>query len=202
MRKLGSGALVVAGLFFGQAAYSQQNQAGQSRFSYPQTMIFGQRLTDVHEAPVASFSTDYIYTFTDSQTGHNRSLMGWSAMPSVHLEKHLALQGDFAGQYVRSVYPGENRLYMAAGLRDTFAPRSRFTPFVYAEGGEVRLTSQLSHNSDWNPIVRGGLGLEHKITRGLAFQLIPGEYTGQQLDNHEWEHSFTSRAGITFDLYK
>ena len=202
MLKLISYALAIVGLLFGQAAYSQQDQPGQSRFSYPQTMIFGQRISDVHETPVASFSTDYIYTFTDSQTGHNRSLMGWSAMPAVHLVRHLELQGDFVGEYVRSIYPGQNRLSMSAGLRYTLAPRSRFTPFFYGEGGEVRLTSQANHNSDWNPIVRGGLGLEHKVSRGIAFQLIPGEYTGQQLDNHEWEHSFTARAGITFNLYK
>ena len=166
-------------------------------------MFFGERVKDVHDNPVASFTAGYIYTFTDSQTGHNRSLMGWSAMPEVRLSKYLDLQADFSGLYVRSVYPGENRFVAVAGPRYTFAPRARFTPFVYGEGGEVRLTGQGTPGiSDWNPIVRGGLGLEHKISRGIAFQLIPGEYTGQQLDDHSWEHSFSARAGITFNLYR
>ncbi len=165
-------------------------------------MIFGTRAVGPHETPVGSFTAGYIYTFTDSQTGHNRSLMGWSAVPEVRFYKNLGLQADFEGQYVRSVYPAENRFITAAGFRYTFAPRSRFTPFVYGEGGEVRLTTQANHSSDWNPIVKGGIGFEHKVTRGIAFQLIPGEYYGQQLDDHTWQHSFAARAGFTFNLYR
>lgn len=165
-------------------------------------MLFGARDHDVHENPVASFTASYVYTFTDSQHGNNRSLMGWSAVPEVRLTKYIDMQGDFEGLYVRSVYPGENRFLIAAGPRYTFAPHSRFTPFIFAEGGEVRLTSQANHNSDWNPVVKGGIGLQHKISRGIAFQLIPGEYMGQQLDDHTWEHSFVARAGLTFNLYK
>ena len=169
---------------------------------FPTGRLFGERIKDVHQNPVASFTAGYVYTFTDSQTGNNRSIMGWSAMPEVRLAKYFDLQADFQGLYVRSVYPGQNKFVAAAGPRFTFAPRSRFTPFVYAEGGEVRLTNQFSRDDDWNPIVKGGFGFEHKLSRGIALQLIPGEYTGQQLDNHLWEDSYSARAGITFDLYK
>jgi len=186
-----------------QEPASAPSSPAESRRSYfSGDRFFGERTKDLHENPVASFTAGYIYTFTDSQVGNNRSLMGWSAMPEVRLAKYFDLQADFDGLYVRSIYPSENRFIAAAGPRYTFAPRARFTPFVYAEGGEVRLTSQASHDSDWNPLVKGGIGLEHKITSGIAFQLIPGEYTGQQLDNHSWEHSYSARAGITFNLYR
>lgn len=155
-----------------------------------------------HRSPVGSVTTGYIYTFTDSQTGHNRSLMGWSAVPELRVYKAIGLQTEFTGLYVRSVYPGENRFVVAAGPRYTFAPHTRFTPFIYAEGGEMRSTSQADHVSDWDPIVKGGFGFERKIAGGLAFQLIPGEYVGEQLDDHSWEHSYSARAGITFNLYR
>jgi hypothetical protein len=165
-------------------------------------MFLGPRELGGNKAPVGSFTAGYIFTFTDSQTGHNRSLMGWSAVPEVTLYKTIGLQTEFSGLYVRSVYPGENRFLAAAGPRYTFAPRSRFTPFVYAEAGEMRSTSQATRDSDWNPVVKGGFGFEHKIAGGIAFQLIPGEYVGEQLDDHSWEHSFSARAGITFNLYR
>lgn len=169
---------------------------------YDSGMIFGERIKNPGQRPAASFTAGYVYTFTDSQHGHNRSLMGWSAVQQVRLLGNVGLQADFQGLYVRSVYPGENRFLALAGPRYTLAPRSRFTPFVYAEGGEVRLTSQANHNSDWNPVVKGGFGFEHKLSHGIAIQIIPGEYMGQLLDDHTIEHSYSARGGITFNLYR
>ena len=197
-----------AGLDSSAAAQDANSSAPQTppptsrRGYFGRDMIFGQPAMGPHESPVGSFTAGYIYTFTDSQTGHNRSLMGWSAVPEVRLYRTIGLQADFTGLYVRSVYPGENRFLAAAGPRYTFAPRSRFTPFIYAEGGEMRSTTQANNSSDWNPIVKGGIGFEHKVSHGIALQLIPGEYFGEQLDDHSWQHSFSARAGITFNLYK
>jgi hypothetical protein len=154
------------------------------------------------QAPVGSFTASYVYVFNDAQNGHNRSLMGWSAIPEVNFTRHLGFEGDFASLYVRSVYPGQGRFLMAAGPRFNFAPRSKVTPFIFAEGGEMRLTTQFSPIKDWNPVAKGGFGFEYRVTRGIAMTLVPGEYLGQYQDNGEWNHSFTSRAGITFNLYR
>ena len=151
-------------------------------------------------APVGSLTTSYVYVFNDAQNGHNRSLMGWSVVPEVNLVKHFGLEGDFASLYVRSVYPGQTRFIAAAGPRYTFAPRSKVTPFIFAEGGEMRLSSQRSLAKDWNPVAKGGFGLEYRVSRGFAMTLVPGEYLGQYQDNGEWNHSFTSRVGLTFNL--
>jgi len=156
----------------------------------------------VHDAPVASFTASYVYQYAPNYVGADRSLMGWSATPEVNFTKYLGLQAEFTGLYMRSVYPGQNRLMMAAGPRFTFAPHSKFTPFVFAEGGEIRATQQLSDVSDWNPVATGGIGVNYKISRGIAFQLIPGEYVGQVQDDGTWNHSFMTKAGITFNLYK
>jgi hypothetical protein len=156
----------------------------------------------VHDAPVASFTASYVYQYAPDYVGANRSLMGWSATPEVNFTKYLGLQAEFTGLYMRSVYPAQNRLMMAAGPRFTFAPHAKFTPFVFAEGGEIRATRQLSDVSDWNPVATGGIGVNYKISRGIAFQLIPGEYVGQIQDDGSWNHSFMTKAGVTFNLYK
>ena len=154
------------------------------------------------QSPRATFTENFIYVFNDAQDGHNHSLMGWSVVPQVKLVKHIGFQGEVASLYVRSVYPGQSRFLMASGPRFTFAPRSRFTPFVFAEGGEMRLTTQHSPIKDWNPVAMGGFGFAYRASRNLAFTLVPGEYLGQHQDDGSWNHSFASRVGITFNLFQ
>jgi hypothetical protein len=155
-----------------------------------------------HDTPVGSFTASYVYQYAPNEDGANRSLMGWSATPEVNFTKYIGLQAEFTSLYMRSVYPGQSRLMMAAGPRFTFAPHSKLTPFAFAEAGQMRSTAQLSDVSDWNTVAAGGIGFDYKVTRGMAFQLIPGEYVGQQMDNGDWNHTFMSKAGITFNLYK
>lgn len=150
--------------------------------------------------PKGSVTESFVYVFNDAQDGHNRSLMGWSVVPEVNLAKHFGFQADFVSLYVRSIYPGQTRFIVAAGPKYTFAPRSRFTPFIFAEGGEMRLSSKGTLAKDWNPIVKGGFGFEHRISNRFAMTLVPGEYLGQYQDDGSWNHSFTARAGITFNL--
>ena len=155
-----------------------------------------------HDTPVGSFTASYVYQYAPNYVGADRSLMGWSATPEVNFTKYLGLQAEFTSLYMRSVYPGQSRLLMAAGPRFTFAPHSKLTPFAFAEGGQIRSTQKLSDVTDWNTVATGGIGFDYKISRGIAFQLIPGEYVGEQLDNGDWNHSFMSKAGITFNFYR
>ncbi|HEV2619668.1 MAG TPA: hypothetical protein VGU23_06980 [Acidobacteriaceae bacterium] len=141
-----------------------------------------------------------VYVFNDAQYGHNRSMFGWSAVPEMNVTGHLGLQGDFVSLYVRSVYPGQTRFIAAAGPRYTFAPRASFTPFVFAEGGEMRLSVQRSIVKDWNPVVKGGFGFDRRMGDRFAVTLVPGEYLGQVQDDGSWNHSFTARLGLTFDV--
>jgi hypothetical protein len=155
-----------------------------------------------HDTPQATFTASYVYQYAPNEDGANRSLMGWSATPEVNFTKYLGLQAEFTSLYMRSVYPGQSRLMMAAGPRFTFAPHSKMTPFVFAEAGQMRSTQQLSDVSDWNTVATGGIGVDYKLTKGVAFQLIPGEYVAQQTDSGDWNHTFMTKAGITFNLYR
>ncbi|MDX6456628.1 MAG: hypothetical protein QOE55_325 [Acidobacteriaceae bacterium] len=155
-----------------------------------------------HDAPAGSLTASYVYQYAPDLVGANRSLMGWSVTPEVNFKKYLGLQAEFTSLYMRGVYPGQSRLIMAAGPRFNFAPHSRFSPFAFAEGGEVRATTKANDIADWNPVVSGGIGVNYKLSRSVAFQLIPGQYVAQLQDDHNWNHSFMSKAGITFNLYK
>jgi hypothetical protein len=118
----------------------------------------------------------------------------------MNLWEHFGLQGDISDLYVRSVYPGENRFMLTGGPRYTFAPRSTmFTLFLFAEGGNMRLTTQYNSARDWNPVVLGGFGFEDRVTRGLSVTLIPGEYLGQRQDDGSRNHSFSARLGLTWN---
>ena len=154
----------------------------------------------IRQVPAGSLTASYAYVYTDSQEGSNRSLMGWSVVPELRVFRNIGFQGDFTSLYVKSVYPGQSRFLIAAGPRYTLAPRARLTPFVFAEGGEMRLTQQNVQGSDWNPVAKGGIGVSYKLSHDFAFQLIPGEYLGQYQDNGEWQHSFTARAGFTLNF--
>jgi hypothetical protein len=156
----------------------------------------------LHDAPVGTFTASYVYQYAPDLVGADRSLMGWSATPEVNFTKHLGLQAEFTGLYMRGVFPGQSRLMMAAGPRFTFTPHRRITPFAFIEGGEVRATTKGNDISDWNPVASGGIGFDYKISRGVSFQLIPGQYVAQLQDDHDWNHSFMTKAGITFNLYK
>jgi len=166
------------------------------------TMTYAQAIpnTPNNRTLVGSLTESMVYVFNDAQYGHNLSMFGWSAVPEVNLTRHLGFQADFTSLYVRSVYPGQTKFVAAAGPKFTFAPRYKVTPFIFAEGGEMRLSAQHSLIKDWNPVGKGGFGFEYRVSRGLSLTLVPGEYLGQYLDNGAWNHSFTSRAGITFNF--
>jgi len=155
------------------------------------------------KAPVASVAMHANYMFQTSPYVGNRSFVGWSVVPTVYLKHGFGFQADFTSLYMRSVVVGEKRLLIAAGPKYTFAPRSHFTPFVYGEGGMMRTTTKANNVADWNPVAKGGIGFDFKGVHGIGFQLIPGEYTGEKVEwRDQWNHNFSARAGIVFNLYK
>lgn len=154
------------------------------------------------KAPVGSFAATFTYEGLGQIAGHPRTLMGWTATPEINFTKHLGLQADFTSLYVRSIYPGQTRLLIAAGPRINLAPRSKVTPFIFMEGGEVRLSTKANSIKDWNPVAKGGIGFDYKIAHGFGFQLIPGEYIAQYNSNDTWTHNFSARAGVVFSFFK
>ncbi|HTF68224.1 MAG TPA: hypothetical protein VK638_36660 [Edaphobacter sp.] len=194
---------------------AQTPDASSSSSSAPSIMHFqtadagsstGTTRTSHHQAPVASFAIHYNYAFQTSPYMGNRSLMGWSVLPEVNLTHHIGFQADFTALTTRGVNVDENLLLIAAGPRYTLAPRSRFTPFIYGEGGEMRSRSSaaaVSNVVDWNPATRAGIGFDLKSKHGIGFEIIPAEYIGEKVEwRDQWNHSFSARAGIVFNLYR
>jgi hypothetical protein len=153
------------------------------------------------KGPLGSVSENFIYMYAPGEYGANRSLMGWSVVPSLTPVHGLGLQADFESLYMRTVYPGQSWLSMTAGPRFNMAPRARFTPFIFAEAGEMRLESQYKRNVDWEPVAKGGFGFESRLSNNFGITLVPGEWTGIRYDyNGSWNQNFTARVGITFYL--
>jgi hypothetical protein len=164
--------------------------------AYSQAVPFDQR------GPIASLTTSASYIYGEPQVGQNKNLWGWSAVPEVKLARHFGVQAEFASYYMGSIYPGQSRLLIAAGPRYDFKPVSKVTPFIFGEGGEMRLTFQRSLYRDWDPVAKAGVGLEYRLSRGIALTLVPGEFLAHFQDDGARTYSFTSRAGITFNLYR
>ncbi len=156
----------------------------------------------VKDAPIGTFTASYVYQYAPNYVGANRSLMGWSITPEVNFTSHLGLQAEFTGLYVNGINIQENRLIIAAGPRYNFAPHSRLSPFAFGEAGQIRETSGASRITNWNTLASGGFGVDYKLSRSFSFQLIPGQYIAQVVDDGTWNHSFMTKAGITFNLYK
>jgi hypothetical protein len=155
-----------------------------------------------HNTPAISITASGAYVFNDAQYGHNRSWFGWSVVPDLNVTRHLGQQAEFTSFYVRSAYPAQSRLVMAAGPRYTFDPHFKAIPFIFAEGGEMRLSGQRTLAVDWNPVAIGGFGLEYRVTPRFALTLVPGEYLGQLQDDGSWNHSYSTRVAFTFNMYR
>jgi hypothetical protein len=176
------------------------------------TMTYAQAIPGI-PAPVGSLTGTMVYQDDTSEVyplhvgvpaggliHHDRSLFGWSAVPEVNLFKRVGLQGDLGTVYMRSVYPGQTHTIFAAGPKITFAPHSRVTPFVYAEGGEMRFSVQHVPVKTWMPVAKAGVGFDYRVTPGFGLTLVPGEYMATYQDNGTWNNSFEARVGITFNL--
>jgi len=188
----------------GGVAATLPADAGSAQSTRRQEGFFGKGLfaKPRKDTPVGSFTASYVYRYAQDLQGASRSQMGWSAVPEVNFTKYVGLQAEFSGLYTRSIADGTNQVLMAAGPRFTFAPRAKVTPFVFLEGGELRTTQQGGGIADWSPAAIGGIGFDYKISRKVAFQLVPGEYMATKEDNGNWNNSFVAKAGITFNLFK
>jgi hypothetical protein len=186
------------------ASQGQEMAINTSSSSGSTGVVGGQQSTGPgytgHERPIGSFTESFVYVESPNDLGADRSLIGFSVVPALNPAHGFGLQGDFERLYMRSIALDENRLLMAAGPRFNFAPRARFTPFVYAEGGEMRSSAIGRTYVDWNPVAKGGFGFQSKLSRSFAVTLVPGEYLGRYQDDGTWLHSFSARVGITFLL--
>lgn len=152
--------------------------------------------------PIGSVAATYTYVASGEIGGSNRSLNGWTITPELNFTKHLALQADFTGLYVHGINPGQTRFTMAGGPRYYFTLGSRLTPFIFAEGGEVRRIVTGNTIKDWNPVAKSGVGVDYQISRVFGLQLVPGEYIGQKNDDGSWLHSYSVRGGVVFNFYR
>lgn len=164
--------------------------------AYSQAVPFYQR------GPVASLTASGSYIDGEPAFGHNHSLWGWSASPEFYFNRHFGLEAEVANFYESSITPGQRRLILTAGPRYNFDPIHKVRPFVFAEGGEMRLTFTRSTYRDWDPVAKTGIGFQYYLPRGVSFTLVPAEWIAHSLDAGGWSNDFATRAGFTINFYE
>jgi hypothetical protein len=166
------------------------------------TLSYSQAIPFEGRGPLVSFTAGAVNINHYNPINHNRTLWGWSATPEIRLTSRFGLQADVSNSYMKSVYPGEYRLFIAGGPRYNFPLIHRVQPFAFGEGGEIKTNAQGSSVKTWIPVATVGLGLEYVVSRHLALTLVPAEYLGEKEDDGTWTHSFAARAGFTFNFYR
>jgi hypothetical protein len=151
--------------------------------------------------PVGSITATGSYIFGESEGGSDHTLWGWSAAPEINITRRIGLQAEI-GSYYERINPGEKRLVLTAGPRYNFSPVLKLWPFVYAEGGEMKLSFKNSSYTDWDPVARVGIGFEHRILRNVSVTVVPAEYLAHNLDAGGWTHDFSAHAGFTYNFYR
>lgn len=176
---------------------SSSSQGGGQSSSNP-------RPATTEEIPFISFGAGFSYLqtdITDAPGGEGTSQIGWYILPEVHITRYLAVIGDQTNFQDYHAHAGENVHGFAGGpLYSPFAPYHGITPYVFAEGGSLRVSK--GGVTNWDPAAIGGVGMNVKITHSLAFQFIPAEYVATKLPNGEWESSYTSKAGIVLTNFR
>jgi len=151
--------------------------------------------------PVGSLTATASYMYGESQDLTAHTLWGWSAVPEFNITRRIGVQAEI-GSYYEHISPGQSRLVLSAGPRYNFAPKFKFWPFAYAEGGEMRLTFKGSNYRDWDPVARVGVGFERRLARNISVTVIPAEYLAHNLDSGPWVHNFSAHAGFTYNFYR
>lgn len=98
--------------------------------NYPKAEVFGG--FSISSTPVVSLNPT-----TFLPTSARNSFMGWQASGNYNLTHHLAIVGDFGGQYKSVASVSANQYQFLFGPRIIFRG-SRVTPFVHALFGEMR----------------------------------------------------------------
>ena len=165
------------------------------------SVAYSQAIAFPGHGPIGSLTASASYIYGESEGGTDHTLWGWSAVPEFNITRRFGMQAEI-GSYYERINPGENRLILSAGPRYNFAPKARFWPFVYAEGGEMRLTFKKSSYRDWDPVARVGVGFERHLARNISVTVIPAEYLAHNLDSGPWVHNFSAHAGFTYSFYR
>jgi opacity protein-like surface antigen len=126
VRRLTLVAIVVIGCFlFSIPSFAQE-------VIYPKAEVFGG--FSISSAKMVSFDPTTFFP-----TVARNSFMGWQGSANYNLTHHLAIVGDFGGQYKSVTSVGANQYQFLFGPRVVFRG-SRVTPFVHALFGEMRST--------------------------------------------------------------
>jgi hypothetical protein len=131
------------------------------------------------ENPIFSISTGYIHLNAYQDGSGRANFDGWYAIPQYHITKSWSAIPDTFGP-----------LY-------AFDTKTRVTPFVFGEIGDVRTSAPGDIANAFS--FAGGVGGNIKLVNHVSPQIIPGDYiltTPPERSLHHW----AGQAGPGFDF--
>jgi hypothetical protein len=131
--------------------------------------------------------------------------MGWYVIEQANVSKHFGIMAESTNTYNWHAGAQHNLNMMTAGPVYRL-PSKWVSAYAFAEGGAVRTEYSLPGTRaqsyvNWDAAAVGGIGMNYRLTRRLAFQVIPGEYIATKNSNGDWESNYDAKAGFVLNFY-
>ena len=149
------------------------------------------------ENPMFSISTGYIHLNADQHGSGRANFDGWYAIPQYHITKSWSAIAEFTNFYGAPGGKSTNIHGYTFGPLYAFDTKTRVTPFVFGEIGDVRTSAPAGVVNAFSFV--GGVGANVKLVDRISLQIIPGDYiltTPAEGALHHW----AGQAGLSFDF--
>jgi hypothetical protein len=162
-----------------------------------------------HNQPIFTAAIGGTYTksdLTDVDGSIGSAFWGFYGVPTVQLTRYVGLRTDFEQDFgTHSQYNDVRLLRMTAGPVFTYPLpyiKKWTTPFIYMEGGATRISYFGVGRPVYDATADAGIGFQVPITRRVAFQIIPGEYSAINVpSNDNYSSQYSAKAGLVWNFY-
>lgn len=149
------------------------------------------------DTPLLSVSGGYIYLNLGQRGAPRASLNGWYFIPQYHISKSWSAIAEFTNFYGSPQGKSTTIHGFTFGPLYAIATKTRITPFVFAEIGDVR--SSVAGMVTNNFAFVGGVGANVALAKHFALQLLPADYvlttpSGGPLN------SYAAQVGIAYSF--
>lgn len=140
-------------------------------------------------------SGGWTYLWADQGAGYRANLNGWFARPSFNVTHNLSVFADFTNYYGHNAKGSVNSHGFTFGLAQSYLPKARVRPSVFAEAGDVRASSAGTITNQF--AFAAGLALSIPFNDHVQLKLTPAEWVFLY-PNGDPRNDFNAKVGIAF----
>ena len=144
-----------------------------------------------------SASFGYIHLNADQHGASRAGFDGWYAIPQYHFNKSWSAIAEFTNFYGSPGGKSTNIHGYTFGPLYAFDTKTRFTPFVFGEVGDVRTSAPGDIENSFAFV--GGVGVNVKLYKQVSLQIIPGDYVLTEPSLGALHH-YAAQVGLAFDF--